>query len=74
MRRTHQIRLHARQIGHPVLGDRRYGEPSVIDPPRLALHATKLGFRHPRTGAMLTFESPWPEELGGWLEGLRGPQ
>lgn len=70
--RTHQIRLHARHEGHPVLGDRKYGTPTPIDPPRLALHATVLGFVHPRTGESLTWESPWPDDLAPWLEGLRG--
>jgi len=69
--RTHQIRLHARHLGHPVLGDRRYGQPAPGDPPRLALHATILGFRHPRTGEALRFESPWPEDLAPWLAGMR---
>jgi 23S rRNA pseudouridine1911/1915/1917 synthase len=69
--RTHQIRLHARHLGHPVLGDRRYGEPTAHDPPRMALHAAVLGFRHPVTAAELRFESPWPEDLAGWLASLR---
>jgi 23S rRNA pseudouridine1911/1915/1917 synthase len=72
--RTHQIRLHARHLGHLVLGDRRYGEPTpgapLHEPPRMALHASVLGFRHPRTGATLRFESPWPEDLAPWLAGL----
>jgi 23S rRNA pseudouridine1911/1915/1917 synthase len=71
--RTHQIRLHGLHEGHPVLGDRKYGSASAIDPPRLALHATKLGFAHPRTGAVVGWESPFPEDLRGWLEGLRVP-
>jgi len=70
--RTHQIRLHARHVGHPVLGDTQYGDPTPIDPPRMALHATILGFKHPRTGEPLRFESPWPPELAAWLDGLRG--
>ncbi len=70
--RTHQIRLHARHEGHPVLADRKYGTPNPLDPPRLALHATRLGFVHPRTGESLAWESPWPADLAGWLEGLRG--
>jgi 23S rRNA pseudouridine1911/1915/1917 synthase len=69
--RTHQIRLHAQHLGHPVLGDRQYGTRTPIDPPRLALHATQLAFAHPRTGDALSFGSPWPEDLAGWLEGLR---
>ena len=69
--RTHQIRLHAQHLGHPVLGDRRYGQSSIFDPPRMALHATVLGLRHPESGAELRFESPWPDDLGPWLATLR---
>jgi 23S rRNA pseudouridine1911/1915/1917 synthase len=71
--RTHQIRLHAQHLGHPVLGDRRYGERSPLDPPRMALHATVLGLRHPSSGAPLRFESPWPDDLAPWLATLRVP-
>jgi 23S rRNA pseudouridine1911/1915/1917 synthase len=71
--RTHQIRLHARHLGHAILGDRRYGEASAIDPPRMALHAAVLGIRQPRTGEALRFESAWPEDLAAWLAGLRAP-
>ena len=72
--RTHQIRLHVAAIGHPVLGDARYGEnvADVPAPPRMALHATVLGFRHPRTGAPLSFESPWPADLAAWVVAVRG--
>ncbi len=69
--RTHQVRLHCRAEGHPVLGDRRHGEPTDFDPPRMALHATRLELPHPRTGAPLAFESPWPTDLAAWLQGLR---
>jgi 23S rRNA pseudouridine1911/1915/1917 synthase len=69
--RTHQIRLHCRALGHPVLGDRQHGEATAYDPPRLALHATRLAFAHPITGAPLAFDSPWPADLGPWLDGLR---
>lgn len=69
--RTHQIRLHTQHLRHPILGDRRYGEPSPIDPPRMALHAAVLGIVHPRTGEALRFERPWPDDLAGWLDGLR---
>jgi 23S rRNA pseudouridine1911/1915/1917 synthase len=71
--RTHQIRLHARHLGHPVLGDRQHGEPSAIDPPRMALHAAELGIVQPRTGEALRFESPWPADLAGWRAGLAAP-
>jgi 23S rRNA pseudouridine1911/1915/1917 synthase len=69
--RTHQIRLHFRAEGHPVLGDTTYGRRTGYDPPRMALHATRLAFKHPRTGAALDFESPWPADLSPWLESLR---
>ena len=75
--RTHQIRIHCRSMGHPVLGDRRYGEPNgqstiaAIDPPRMALHATRLALLHPVTGEPLAWHSPWPADLTPWLEGLR---
>jgi 23S rRNA pseudouridine1911/1915/1917 synthase len=69
--RTHQIRLHLRAVGHPVLGDRRHGVPGRHDPPRLALHAAHLALPHPRTGAPLAFTSPWPADLAPWLERLR---
>jgi 23S rRNA pseudouridine1911/1915/1917 synthase len=55
-----------------VLGDRRYGKVTPLDPPRMALHATRLAFTHPTSGAALDFTSPWPADLAGWLEGLRG--
>src|SRR5262249_10945522 len=64
--RTHQIRLHAQHVGHPVLGDRRYGNPVATEPPRMALHATRLGFVHPKSGEPLTFDSPVPSELASW--------
>lgn len=58
--RTHQIRIHAAGLGHPVVGDVRYGEPAAH---RMALHAMRLGFVHPRTGEGLSFDSPWPASL-----------
>ncbi|HEY0713297.1 MAG TPA: RluA family pseudouridine synthase, partial [Polyangia bacterium] len=45
--RTHQIRIHCQRIGHPVLGDKQYGQPTAFDPPRMALHATRLALPHP---------------------------
>jgi 23S rRNA pseudouridine1911/1915/1917 synthase len=69
--RTHQIRIHCRGLGTPVLGDKQYGQPTAFDPPRMALHATRLALPHPVTGAALDFESPWPPDLAPWLEGLR---
>jgi len=57
--RKHQIRAHLAHVGHPIVGDRRYGADPT-GPTRLALHAVRLRFRHPRTGAWLEFESPAP--------------
>jgi 23S rRNA pseudouridine1911/1915/1917 synthase len=68
--RTHQIRLHLSRNGHPILGDPRHGQRTAWDPPRLALHAARLGFRHPRTGSYLAFESPLPSDLREWLQEL----
>lgn len=56
--RKHQIRVHLRYLGHPVVGDERYGNPTLA--PRLCLHARELSFPHPRTGERLTFATPVP--------------
>jgi 23S rRNA pseudouridine1911/1915/1917 synthase len=57
--RKHQIRVHLAEQGHPIVGDQAYG--SLSNPiRRLALHATKLAFKHPRTGRPLEFVSPPP--------------
>jgi 23S rRNA pseudouridine1911/1915/1917 synthase len=69
--RTHQIRLHCAGAGHPVLGDTEHGRRTDIDPSRMALHATTLGFEHPATGAALRFTSPWPPDLTDWLASVR---
>lgn len=71
--RTHQIRIHMHGTGHAVLGDpeRAPAQPVRPGPPRMALHATRLGFAHPTTGAPLLFESPWPADLTPWLDRLR---
>jgi tRNA pseudouridine32 synthase/23S rRNA pseudouridine746 synthase len=57
--RTHQIRLHLAAIGHPILGDRLYGNTETFDD-RLCLHASALVFEHSRSGKLVTFESPAP--------------
>ena len=57
--RKNQIRVHMQTLGHPVVGDSRYG--CEADPlGRLALHAFKLCFYHPVTGEMMQFETPYP--------------
>eukprot|EP00903_Cladosiphon_okamuranus_P011065 g10446.t1 len=59
--RTHQIRMHALHLGHPVVGDSLYGtEEGKGKSDRLLLHARKLSFPHPRTGETVEFESPPP--------------
>jgi 23S rRNA pseudouridine1911/1915/1917 synthase len=55
--RTNQLRIHCGHIGHPIVGDVRYGGRSF---PRLCLHARSLRFRHPATNEPLSFESPVP--------------
>ena len=60
--RTHQIRVHLAAIGHPVLGDPRYGR-SKVPAPRPFLHAWRLAFDHPTTGERLSFEAPLPPDL-----------
>jgi 23S rRNA pseudouridine955/2504/2580 synthase len=58
--RTHQIRVHMAHVGHPILGDEKYGGGSAK---RLFLHAAKLAFRHPLTGEPMRLESPAPVEM-----------
>ncbi len=83
--RTHQIRVHLAEIGHPLIGDPVYGagfrtkalqiaEParSVVQAlGRQALHAAVLGFEHPVTGENLRFESPLPDDLERLAMALR---
>ena len=60
--RKNQIRVHMQDIGHPILGDNKYGNGS--DPiGRLCLHAYRLHFYHPRTGEVMRFETPYPREF-----------
>lgn len=58
--RTHQIRVHMRSIGHPVLGDPIYGTKNMPKAARLMLHAYSLSFTHPTTGERMTFTAPCP--------------
>ncbi len=70
--RTHQIRVHCAAIGHPIVGDATYGDPARVSRmPRQALHAAELEFRHPDTGKLLHFTSPWPEDFRQLVERLR---
>ena len=61
--RTHQIRAHLLAIGHPVAGDPEYGRKGLLDLPRQFLHAERLAFRHPSTGAEIDLRSPLPADL-----------
>lgn len=58
--RSHQLRVHMAEIGHPILGDPFYSEGPARDFPRLMLHAESLRFRHPDGGAGVTFKVPCP--------------
>jgi 23S rRNA pseudouridine1911/1915/1917 synthase len=82
--RTHQIRVHMAASGHPVVGDqlylrrvpavaRRLPEPArsqLLAFPRQALHAARLGFRHPRSGKELAFETPPPADFAALVAAL----
>ena len=74
--RTHQIRVHMTHIGHPLVGDatygrRRTGNPLLDEFPRQALHAFRLGLRHPASGAELAWESPLAADFAALLAQLR---
>jgi 23S rRNA pseudouridine1911/1915/1917 synthase len=58
--RRNQIRVHMQELGHPLIGDGRYGMEDVNPIGRLALHAFKLCFIHPVTGKEMQFETPYP--------------
>jgi 23S rRNA pseudouridine1911/1915/1917 synthase len=82
--RTHQIRVHLTALGHPVIGDPVYGRPTparlaLLSPAqqqaaramsRQALHAYRLGFRHPRSGEQLVWESDLPADIEMLIESL----
>lgn len=61
--RTHQIRVHLASIGHPVCGDPQYGVAGRFGLTRQFLHAARLAFAHPVTGAPVDVRSPLPEDL-----------
>lgn len=78
--RLHQIRRHLRHLSHPLIGDVTYGSGPInrhyranYDLHRLGLHATRLGFEHPVTGARVDVEAPIPEDLASPLARLGLP-
>lgn len=81
--RTHQIRVHLAELGHPIVADPFYCNKhrlksiksvslraQVQAAPHLVLHAAELGFVHPRTQQQIIFTVPWPKELAGLLAAL----
>ncbi len=70
--RTHQIRAHLLAIGHPVAGDPEYGTAGTLGLGRQFLHATRLAFSHPLTGAPVDLTSPLPPDLDAALAGAAG--
>lgn len=71
--RTHQIRVHLAHLGFPILGDEKYGDfgfnkrlkPAGLK--RMALHAWRMAFRHPLTGAPLECRAPLPDSIAGYI-------
>jgi 23S rRNA pseudouridine1911/1915/1917 synthase len=78
--RTHQIRIHLAELGHPLCGETVYDKPlngpakaDASGAPRLALHAAELQFDHPITSERVRFHSPLPHDLAAFLERIRRP-
>ena len=77
--RTHQVRVHFKHLGFPIVGDATYGnrqnkrltELTGYIAPRQMLHAHKLAFQHPHTGKSVSFDAPWPEDFREALAALR---
>ncbi len=82
--RTHQIRVHMKSIGHPLVGDKTYGSGKINYPPhileaihaldRQALHAMKLSFIHPASGEMINFSCPIADDILYLLNTLKIPE
>ena len=76
--RTHQIRIHLAEIGHPLCGEKVYNRPlrekPITDPSGarcVALHAAELGFAHPGNEKVMHFDSPLPADFKQLLKRLR---
>ena len=75
--RTHQLRIHMSGIGHPIVGDRRYGSTKMtggIVPNRLMLHAKSLNFVHPHYGISQTIDAPLPQLMSEMFKQLGWPE
>lgn len=73
--RTHQIRVHVKYINHPIVSDELYGGRKTARNDRkklerLFLHASNIAFLHPVTGKKVTFETPLPDDLAGFIDML----
>ena len=71
---THQIRVHLKSLGHPLLGDATYGwkpNPALPKPPRVMLHAEHLVFTHPVSGKVLDLQAPLPADFRALVAALR---
>lgn len=69
--RTHQIRVHLKAIGHPLIGDEVYGGPISFGLERPFLHSTHISFVHPSTGEEMSFDSALPTDLSSALDAAR---
>lgn len=69
--RTHQIRVHAAAMGHPLMGDILYGAPRSDVIARPALHAHSLTVTHPQTGKRMSFQADYPSDLQSAVDALR---
>lgn len=69
--RTHQIRVHAYAMGHPLLGDVLYSAPETDVIARPALHAYSLSFVHPETGKKVVFQADYPDDFRAAVNSLR---
>ncbi len=71
--RTHQLRVHLKHVGTPILGDQTYGNPQVNtrhNAVRQLLHAHSLSFKHPITNEALKIEAPIPADIQTWMNKL----
>lgn len=68
--RTHQIRVHMSYIEHPLVGDKIYGRRKVIGDMGQFLHAKTIGFKHPKTGEWMEFDSEIPQYMKDFMDTL----